>query len=286
MDGQRLHLVYNASSGAFARGLDMDALRGKLKAAGWEIVGETDLEQHDLTDTDTMTEKDIDVIAIAGGDGSIKTVLNLLAGQESAPPALVLPCGTANLLARHIHETPDLDTIIERSRVANAKPLLLGEANGHVFAVAAAVGVSSALVRFREDIRKLGFWSRTQRSLSSLKVGLRSMYRQPFLADIDGEPAPRRATAIYVTCPDSPVAEGQFLVFGGRMRNVADLLSGLAMAALPGVDGSGTNWTVETRRLRTRSKHSVPVILDGEPHTLESPVTLEYGGKCVEVIVT
>jgi diacylglycerol kinase family enzyme len=285
MAGQRLHLIHNASSGAFMRGLVLDVLRGKLESAGWEISGETDLEQGDLPDSASLAGN-ADALAIAGGDGSIKAVLNALAGQEGAPPALILPCGTANLLARHVHTSIDLDTIIERSASATARPLLLGDANGHVFAVAAAVGVSPALVKFREDIRKLGFWGRVRRSLASLRVGWRSMFRQPFLARTEGEAAPRRATAIYATCPDTPVTEGQFLVFGGRMRNVADLLSGLAMAALPVVDESGRNWTVETRQLQIRSMRPLPVILDGEPHTLESPLTLEFGRKCAEVIVT
>lgn len=286
MERQRLHLVYNASSGAFVRGLDLEDLRGRLISGGWQIVSETDLEQGDLPGADTLAAVSADAIAIAGGDGSIKTVLNLLAGQDGAPPALVLPCGTANLLARHIHERLDLDVIIGHARSAGARPLQLGTANGEVFAVAAAVGVSPALVKFREDIRKLGFWRRMRRSLASLRVGWRSMFHGPFQIEIEGETAPRRATAIYVTCPDAPVADGQFLVFGGRMRNVADLLSGLAMAALPVVDRSGRSWTVETRRLLARSKRPVPVILDGEPHTFDSPVRFKFGRKCVEVIVT
>lgn len=285
MAGQRLHLIHNESSGAFMRGLELDVLRGKLEAAGWEMVGETALALGDQPDPAALAGS-ADALAIAGGDGSIKAVLNAMAGQEGAPPALILPCGTANLLARHVHTSIDLDMIIERSASAPARPLLLGDANGHVFAVAAAVGVSPALVKFREDIRKLGFWGRARRSLASLRVGWRSMFRQPFLARAEGEAAPRRATAIYVTCPDSPVSEGQFLVFGGRMKNVADLLSGLAMAALPGVDESGRNWTVETRQLQIRSMRPLPVILDGEPLTLESPLTLEFGRKCVEVIIT
>lgn len=286
MPRQRLHLVYNESSGAFERGLLIDDLRDRLTAKGWQIVNETDLEQGNLPGPDSLAAVSADAIAIAGGDGSIKTVLNLLAGQDNAPPALVLPCGTANLLARHIHESLDLDTIIERGLSAQARLLQLGEANGQVFAVAAAVGVSPALVKFREDIRKLGFWRRMRRSMASLQVGFRSMFRGPFLIEVEGEAASRRATAIYVTCPDSPVADGQFLVFGGRMRNVADLLSGLAMAALHTVDRSGRSWSVETRSLLTRSKQPVPVILDGEPHTFDSPVTFNFGGKRVLVIVT
>ncbi|MBI1235097.1 MAG: hypothetical protein GC188_00225 [Alphaproteobacteria bacterium] len=285
MAGQRLHLIHNASSGAFMRGLELDVLRRKLEAAGWEMAGETDLAQGDPPGPAALAGC-ADALAIAGGDGSIKAVLNALTGQEGVTPVLILPCGTANLLARHVHASINLDTIIERSVSAAVRPLLLGDANGHVFAVAAAVGVSPALVKFREDIRKLGLWGRVGRSLASLRVGWRSMFRQPFLVQAEGEDAPRRATAIYAACPDSPVSDGRFLVFGGRMRNVADLLSGLAMAALPGVDESGRNWTARTRQLQIRSTRPLPVILDGEPLTLESPLTLEFGRKCVEVIIT
>lgn len=284
MDRQRLHLIYNPMSGAFVRGLDISALRDSIRAAGWTISAETNLDMDELAGLSTLEGADLDAVAIAGGDGTIMSVLNALSGLKNAPPALILPCGTANLLARYVHETIDIDAILGGARSAEARCLPLGEANGHLFAVAAAVGVSPALVKLREEIRRAGFFGRARRSLAHLRVGWRSFFRQPFLTDIDGESRPRRTTAIYVTCPDAIVEDGQFLVLGGRMKTVADLISGLAMAALPGVDAAGRNWTVETRRLTARSSRPVPVILDGEPVIMDSPVTLEFGRKRVQVL--
>lgn len=284
MDRQRLHLIYNAMSGAFVRGLDISALRDWIRTAGWTISGETNLETEELADLAAFKDSGVDAIAIAGGDGTIMAMLNALAGLDGVPPALILPCGTANLLARHVHDTIEVEAILDGARHAEARYLALGEVNGRLFAVAAAVGVSPALVKLREEIRRSGFFGRARRSLAHLRVGWRSIFRQSFLTDIDGESRPRRTTAIYVTCPDAIVADGQFLVLGGRMRTVADLISGLAMAALPGVDEAGSNWTVETRRLTARSSRPLPVILDGEPVIMDSPVTLEFGRKRVQVL--
>ncbi|WP_394693845.1 diacylglycerol/lipid kinase family protein [Hyphobacterium sp.] len=278
MDRQRLHLIYNAMSGAFVRGLDITELRDSIRAAGWTISGETNLETDELIDLAALKGSGVDVIAIAGGDGTLISVLNELAGLDDVPPALILPCGTANLLARYVHDTIDIDAILDGALRAETRWLPLGEANGHLFAV------SPALVKFREDIRRIGFFGRARRSLAYLRVGWRSFFRQPFLTDIEGESGPRRATAIYVTCPDAIVEDGKFLVFGGRMKTVADLISGLAMAALPGVDEAGRNWTVETRRLTVRSPRAIPLILDGEPAIMSSPVTLEFGHKRVQVL--
>lgn len=280
MTRNRLHLVYNSRSGAFVRGLTMDDLRSAIDAAGWTIAGETDL----TSDTVDPSGMDVaDAVAIAGGDGTVMAVLNACADRDT-PPVLVLPCGTANLLARHVHATIELADVLTGAREAEVKPLELGQANGKTFAVAAAIGISPAFAKLREEVRSQRGWRRIRRMPAYLAAGFRSLFRGHFYANLHDDQTPRRTTALYVSCPDSLVIDGRFTVQGGRLRNIADLAGGVALAAVPGFPEAGPNWLAETKRLTVASRGHVPVLLDGEPERMESPVALEFGKHCVEVI--
>lgn len=280
MTRTRLHLVFNARSGAFVRGLTIDALRKAIVDAGWTVSGETDITSGSV---DTADMADADAVAIAGGDGTVMAVLNACADADT-PPVLVLPCGTANLLARHIHSTIALDEVLAGARDAAVKPLELGEANGKTFAVAAAIGISPAFARLREEMRDNRGWRRIRRFPAYLAAGFRSFFRGQFYANLHDDLAPRRTTALYVSCPDTLVTDGRFTVQGGRMRNIADLAGGVALAAVPGFPEAGPNWITEAKRLTVTSRGHVPVLLDGEPERMDSPVELEFGTRCVDVI--
>lgn len=280
-----LHLVHNTHSGAFVRGLTLEALKGSIREAGWEISGETDLENAEADQVLGAVSDQADAIAIAGGDGTLMAVLNAMI-ESGNKPALILPCGTANLLARHVHQDIDLDRVLTAARTADVKPLELGCVNGRIFAVALAAGLSPAFVRLREDMRNARFWRRLSRFPAYLGAGFRSFFERRFHIDLHDGGALRQATALYATCPDALVEEGQLLVTAGRMRSVADLAAGLALTALPGFPEAGPNWSVESRRLTVRSHRHIPVLLDGEPEMMESPLEVEFGRHSVDVIGT
>ncbi len=280
MTRKSLHLVINPKSGAFVRGLDADDLRRRIADAGWDIVGESDPVAGDFD-----ISGDADIVAIAGGDGTVMHVLDALAGRSAPPPALVLPCGTANLLARRLHGSIDLDRVLAEGHDADVTELALGSVNGRPFAVAAAIGVSPALVKVREDLRGKGWSGRMGRVAAHVAAGWRSFFRGRLYVALGDDGPPRRVTALYVTCPEG-LDETALGVFAGRLRSVADLAGGLAKAAIPVLPDSDAVWRVDVPRLQVMSRRDVPVILDGEPVRLESPLTLELGAVKVKVLTT
>lgn len=283
MNRTTLHLVHNARSGAFVRGLSLDALRQSIKAAGWTIAGETDLAADTPPELDALASTSADVIAIAGGDGTLISVLGELVKAGIDTPALILPCGTANLLARYVHATIELAEVLEQARQAPTDTLPLGSANGHLFAVAAAIGISPGLARARERLREPESSNRLGRFWNLIRAGLRSFFRGRFYVDLMQDEAPRPTTALYVTCPDALGAEKNFTVHGGRMRNIADLAAGVIKTAIPLPDNQ-SSWAEEAARLIVLSKHSQPVILDGEPIRLDGPITIEFCPTTVTVV--
>ncbi|GJL98210.1 MAG: hypothetical protein DHS20C06_20270 [Hyphobacterium sp.] len=265
------------------RGLTLDELRTVTKTAGWTIAGETDLAADPPADLAALASTSADVIAIAGGDGTLISVLGALVKHSIDTPVLILPCGTANLLARYVHSTIELAEVLERARQASTDKLPLGSANGQLFAVAAAIGISPGLAKARERLREPDRSNRAGRFWTYIRAGFRSFFRGRFYVDLMQDEAPRPTTALYVTCPVSLGSEKTFTIHGGRMRNVADLAAGVIKTALPLPDNKA-NWSADTSRLIVLSKHGQPVILDGEPIRMDGPITVEFCSDSVTVL--
>ncbi|MGI9488014.1 MAG: diacylglycerol/lipid kinase family protein [Geminicoccaceae bacterium] len=118
-----------------------------------------------------------DVIAAAGGDGTINEVLNGL--PANAPPLAILPLGTVNVLAREIALPPSIDAIADAVAFGPARPINLGEVNGRRFAVMASVGLDARAV---EGVnlnlkRHIGKWAYLFETLRQIILSLPSAFQ-------------------------------------------------------------------------------------------------------------
>ena len=85
-----------------------------------------------------------DVVAIAGGDGTINEVLNGI--DVNAPPVAIIPIGTANVLAAEIGLETKPKVIADTITSGCPQPINLGIANGQRFAVMASMGFDAEVV--------------------------------------------------------------------------------------------------------------------------------------------
>jgi diacylglycerol kinase family enzyme len=113
----RVTLVHNPSAG------DERALEGmlleKLKAAGHDarlVSGKKGL--------DRKLEDPGDLVAVAGGDGSVKQVVLAVAGRDV--PVAILPIGTANNIAKSLGSLGTFDELIAGWRKAERRRLAIG----------------------------------------------------------------------------------------------------------------------------------------------------------------
>lgn len=131
-----------------------------------------------------------DALIVAGGDGTLRTVLDHARRQQlPPPPTLFIPVGTANLMARHLEMDWSLkyfsDQALERIQRWNIQPLDAAECNGQLFLLMTTVGFDASIVhqlarRRRGPIRLASYISPTIDAL------LR--YRQPNVkVTVDGE---------------------------------------------------------------------------------------------------
>lgn len=86
-----------------------------------------------------------DIVAVAGGDGTLNEVVNGLGRQ--APPLAVIPMGTVNLFAREIGLARTDKAIIETILRGIARPVRLGSVNDRRFLMVAGIGFDAHVVQ-------------------------------------------------------------------------------------------------------------------------------------------
>jgi len=95
-----LWLICNSASGSNGEA-SLAALQAALAEAGCEPARTIDCAEEDLPDRAALEEEGVACVAIFTGDGTVSALVPALEGWGGA--VLVLPGGTANLLAKTLH---------------------------------------------------------------------------------------------------------------------------------------------------------------------------------------
>lgn len=110
---------------------------------------------------------EVDVIAVAGGDGTINEVINGLV--DSTIPLATMPLGTANVLAHEIGLQLTPTGVARTIAHATPKPISIGVVNGRRFVMMAGFGFDAYVVsRVNPGMKK--FLGKTAYVLSTLKA--------------------------------------------------------------------------------------------------------------------
>lgn len=94
-------------------------------------------------------------VVVAGGDGTIESVVRRLAASKH--PIGILPLGTYNNLARALRLPVSLAAAIRVTREGRARAITLGSVNGHLFVEACAVGLFGEAIGLGESAKELAF---------------------------------------------------------------------------------------------------------------------------------
>ncbi len=102
----------------------------------------------------------IDALVVGGGDGSIASVANVLAGSEV--PIGVLPLGTLNHFAKDLGIPLALEQAVALIAAGQVQSVDLGEVNGEIFVNNSSIGIYPYLVLDRrrlQERRRMGKWT-------------------------------------------------------------------------------------------------------------------------------
>ena len=147
-----------------------------------------------------------DVVAVAGGDGTLGTAAAALAG--TGRPLGILPLGTLNHFARDAGIPTDLPGAVDAIVNGAPRQVDIAEVNGRVFVNNSAVGLYPHMVRLREAQQERGR-SKRLAMLSASLAALRTF----------------RKHRLRIATPDSDVPVETPLLFVGNNRYQFDLFA-------------------------------------------------------------
>jgi diacylglycerol kinase (ATP) len=113
-----------------------------------------------------------EAVAIHGGDGTIREAVAALHHLAGARPALiVIPGGTANVLACELCLPHRVDEIVDLILAGRNRPLYYALANGKPFFLMASAGIDAAVVHgvSPRAKRKFGRWAFIAAAISILR---------------------------------------------------------------------------------------------------------------------
>jgi len=153
-DGNRVWMVANTASGSYKAEV-IDRIGARFSEAGRPIVRHIACGTDELPTGAEATAAGVGLVVIHGGDGTITSTTDALAGWKGE--ILALPGGTMNLLARALHGDRTVDDIVDRVLADAAPavriPVIIGE--GYCALAGVIAGPTTAWGDVREHVRRL-----------------------------------------------------------------------------------------------------------------------------------
>ena len=287
-DFKKVVVLYNRNSGKqiFASMLArvnelfkrLKLLVGSKRVQLVDIISFTELGAH----IDNIVQEQVDWVIIAGGDGTIRTVVEELWNRDYHPYISVFPAGTVNLIAKELQLSNEPAKWMKRISKGVLQKVYLGRANGHVFLTVAGIGFDSLVVDQVGELEKrlLNKMAYVLQSTEIMRKELLfSNWRYSFQVRLDGEEQWRPASSVIVgksryyagryslfneASLGSPVFH--IALFQGHER--ADFLRYATCIAIEALYLDNTIQVCQAKRLELRCNvEGFPVELDGDAIT-------------------
>lgn len=219
---KKVVLVYNRNSGKQLFASMMAKVNEVFKLLK-ELVGFKNVEMCEIKYFDQLPEiaqkivdEQADWVIIAGGDGTIRALIEQLANHRYAPYISVFPAGTVNLVAKELLVSGDPSKWVKRVAKGIEVPVYLGRANGHVFLTVTGIGFDSLVVdsvseKEKKLLNKLAYvWQGTELMRKEL---LFNNWRYRFEVRFDDEEEWHEASSVIVG--KSRYYAGRYNLFNG-----------------------------------------------------------------------
>lgn len=227
---KKVVLLYNRNSGKQIFASMMSKVNETFKRIK-AVVGAKNAEMWDIKYFDQIPEiaqrvvdEQADWVIIAGGDGTIRAMIEQLANRKYVPYISVFPAGTVNLVAKELLVKSDPEKWCKRMFKGIKSPVYLGRANGNVFLTVAGVGFDSLVVdnvseKEKKLLNKLAYvWQGTEIMRKEL---LFNNWRYRFQVRFDDEEEWLEGTSVIVG--KSRYYAGRYNLFFGASLNSPQL---------------------------------------------------------------
>jgi len=213
-----------------------------------------------------------DIVAAAGGDGTIQSVVSGLVGTNTALG--ILPMGTMNNLARSLGIPLDVMEACDTLAMGIAHPIDVGYVNGHMFLEVVSIGIEASIITIGESARRKGPIEVIQAMISSLNV-LNTSHIHRVTLILDGKRLQVRTRQITISnsafyglglsmAPDASLDDGKLDVIITRQLHRHELI-GYYLAIFLGKHPTDSHIDMyQARTIHVASRYPLPVAMDAQ----------------------
>ncbi|CAA9580455.1 MAG: hypothetical protein AVDCRST_MAG18-3054 [uncultured Thermomicrobiales bacterium] len=197
----RAVLIQNPAAGQDSWQEQVEAALITLREAGWEVALRETTGQGDATEfaREAVADK-VDVVVVAGGDGTVNEALQGLAEQRDTALA-VLPGGTVNVWATELGVGEDKTKVAHQIALGHRRTIDLGKVNDRYFLMMVSAGFDAEASAKVAETPQLKEVKRRAGPLAYVLAGihtLRNFRGRTVVLDVDGRSIRRRALMVIV----------------------------------------------------------------------------------------
>lgn len=160
---KKVRFIYNPYSGENVILHELDKVIKLHQNKGYQIVPYRIERDKDISDAFDIIDETYAYILIAGGDGTVDSVVNAMKSRDIDLPIAVLPVGTANDFATFLGMPQDVSECCEQILSTEAKSIDIGKINEKYFVNVASSGLFTDVsqktdVNLKNTIGKLAYY--------------------------------------------------------------------------------------------------------------------------------
>lgn len=138
---KKLKFIYNPSSGDGNFKSKLDYLIERFQRIGYMMVPFRSSDIKALEKAFFDIHEDYEAVCISGGDGTLSSVVNIMASMKLSLPIGIFPFGTSNDFAAHLNIPRDIEICCEIIEKGNMKKVDIGRANDSYFLNVCSAGL-------------------------------------------------------------------------------------------------------------------------------------------------
>ena len=187
---KKVRFIYNPYSGENIILHELDKVMKLHQEKGYQVVPYRIQKDKDIDEAFDIIDKDYNYVLVAGGDGTVDSVVNAMMNRGIDLPIGILPVGTANDFGKFIGIPSDVTKACNQILESEPKAVDIGKINDKYFINVASSGLFTDVsqktdLNLKNTIGKLAYYLKGIEEIpnfSRLKVHLKSKE-----VDFDGE---------------------------------------------------------------------------------------------------
>ena len=274
----RLLFIVNPISGPSSKGNILSAITDSIDMQKYDVtIRFTNHSGHATTLASEAVAEGYDVVVAVGGDGTVNEVARALVGTDTALG--IVPCGSGNGLARHLHIPMNARKAVEIINAGEVDAIDVMTVNGQYCFCTTGVGYDAKVSADYAKESRRGLVTYAKKAIG----GWLEYEPEEYIIEVNGRILKRRAVAIvcananqwgndFHVAPKASLKDGLIdvtIIHPMKLQNVISMpvqMLGYSFDRNPDVE------SFQTKELIIKRNRSAIAHIDGEPISLETSV--------------